>query len=70
MVQTLTPLDIFAQPMERAEALHTPRYTAEDRWKSIPIKNDRVESRAISTFPRKFYTLFTAGGLSILPGAP
>ena len=56
--------------MDGAEVLHTPRYTSEDRWKSIPVENDRVESRAISTFPKFSLTLFTVDDLPILPGAP
>ena len=70
MVQTLVSLQLFAQPMNRAEVLHTASHAYVVRWKIVPIKNDRVESRAISTFPQKNYTLFTAGDHSILPGAP
>ena len=70
MVQTLESLDLFRQPMDRAEALHTPRYTSEDRWKSIPIENDWVESQAISTFPKISPILFTVDDLPVLPGAP
>ena len=56
--------------MDRAEVLHTPNHAYKDKWKIVPIKNDQVESRAISTFPKIKYTLFTAGDLSVLPGAP
>ena len=70
MVQTLAALDLFPQPMERAEVLHTPRYTSEDRWKSILDNFLLVLSSQILKFPRKFYTLFTADDLPILPGAP
>ena len=51
MVQTLMPLQLFPRPMDRAEVLHTPSHTYKDRWKIVPIKNDWVEYRAISTFP-------------------
>ena len=70
MVQTLKPFDIFPQPMERAEVLHTPRYTSEDRWKSILVNLRLVLSSQISTFPRKVSTLFTDDDLPVLPGAP
>ena len=70
MVQTLMPLQLFPQPMDRAEVLHTPSHTYKDRWKIIPIENDQVESQAIATFPKINHTLFTAGDLSVLPGAP
>ena len=53
MVRTLTPLQLLPQPMDRAEVLHTPSHTYKDRWKIVPIKNDWVESREISTFPQK-----------------
>ena len=70
MVQTLESLNIFPQLMERAEVLHTPRYTSEDRWKSILVNFLLVLSSQISTFPKISPTLFTVGDLSILPGAP
>ena len=70
MAQTLTALDIFPQPLDRAEVLHTPRYTSEDRWKSILDNFLLVLSSQISTFPNISPTLFTVGDLSILPGAP
>ena len=69
-VQTLKQLNIVPQPMERAGVLHTPRYTSEDRWKSILDNFLLVLSSQISNFPRKCYTLFTADDLPILPGAP
>ena len=56
--------------MNRAEVVHTASHIYVGRWKIGPIKNDRVESREISTFPNKKYTLFTAGDLSILPAVP
>ena len=56
--------------MDATEVLHTPRYTSEDGWKCIPVENDRVESRAISTFPKFSLTLFTVDDLQVLPGAP
>ena len=40
----------FAQPMDRAEVLHTASHTYVVRWKIGPIKNDWVEPREFSTF--------------------
>ena len=70
MVQTLVSLQLFPQPMDRAEVLHAPSHTYKDRWKIVPIENDQVESQAISAFQKISPTLFTAGDLSVLPGAP
>ena len=68
--ETLVPLKLFAQPMDRAEVVHVASHIYVGRWKIGPIKNDWVESQEILTFPLKFYTLFTLDDLQVLPGAP
>ena len=50
--------------------LHTPRYTSEDRWKSILDNFLLVLPSQISTFPKISPTLFTVDDLPVLPGAP
>jgi len=37
---TLVPLKLFAQPMDRAEVLHAPRYDISGSWKNTPGEND------------------------------
>ena len=42
--ETLTWLKLVAQPMDRAEVLHTPRYDISGSWKNTPGENELVLS--------------------------
>ena len=50
--ETLVPFKLFAQPMDRAEVLHAPRYDISGSWKNTPGENDQVLSCENSTFPK------------------
>ena len=50
--ETLLQLKLFAQPMDRADVLHAPRYDIRGSWKNTPRKNDLVLSSENSTFPK------------------
>ena len=52
--QTLSPLQIFPQPMDRAEVLHTPSYDIREGWKIGPGQNELVLPSENSTFPKHF----------------
>ena len=54
--ETLTWLQLFAQPMDRAEVLHAQSYDINGSWKNNPGENDQVLSCENSTFPLKRYT--------------
>ena len=54
--ETLTPLKLFAQPMDRAEVLHAQSYDIRGSWKNTPGENKLVLSVEKSTFRPKFYT--------------
>ena len=69
MVQTLVSFNLFPQPMNRAEVLHTPSHTYEDRWKITPVNVLLVFQSQCSTFPKIPPTLFTVDDLPISPGA-
>ena len=69
-VATLKQLQLFAQPMDRAEAVHVASHIYVGKWKIGPIKNDWVESRKILAFPLKLNTLFTLDDLQVLPAVP
>ena len=45
-------LKLFAQPMDRAEALHAPRNNINDRRKNNPGENELVLSGENSNFPK------------------
>lgn len=64
--ETLAALKLFAQPMDRAEVLHTPRYDTSGSWKNTPGENELVLSFEISTCPKIFNYicpgLLAAGG--------
>ena len=45
-------LKLFAQPMDRAEVLHAPRYDISGSWKNTPGENELVLSSENSTFPK------------------
>ena len=51
--ETLLQLKLFAQPMDRAEVLHAPRYDISVREKNTPGENELVLSSENSTFPPK-----------------
>ena len=41
--ETLICFKLVAQPMDRAEVLHAPRYDyISGSWKNIPVDNDQV----------------------------
>ena len=42
--ETLSEIKLFAQPMDRADVLHAPRYDTSGIWKNIPGENDQVLS--------------------------
>ena len=42
--ETLVGLQLFAQPMDRAEVLHAPRYDISGSWKNTPNENELVLS--------------------------
>ena len=52
--ETLVPFKLFAQPMDRAEVLHAPRYDISGSWKNTPGENELVLPGENSTFPLKF----------------
>ena len=54
--ETLIPFKLFAQPMDRAEALHAPRYDISGSWKNTPDENELVLSCENSTFRPEKYT--------------
>ena len=49
-------LKLFAQPVDRADVLHAPRYDISGRRKNTPGENELVLSSEHSTFPPTFYT--------------
>ena len=54
--ETLLELKLVAQPMDRAEVLHAPRYDISGSWKNTPDENDPVLSYENPTFQPKKYT--------------
>ena len=42
--ENLTPLHLFAQPMDRAEVLHAQSYDISGSWKNTPGENELVLS--------------------------
>ena len=54
--QTLVPLQLFPQPMDRAEVLHAPSYDISGKRKNTLGENELVLSCEISTFPSDFAT--------------
>ena len=50
--ETLISLKRFAQPMDRAEVSHTPRYDISGSWNNTPGENELVISGENSTFPK------------------
>ena len=50
--EPLGSLKLVAQPMDRAEVLHTPRYDINGSWKNTPGENELVLSSENSTFPK------------------
>ena len=50
--ETLSELQRFAQPMDRAEVLHAQSYDISGSWKNTPSENDQVLSWGNSTFPK------------------
>ena len=42
--ETLTRLQLFAQPMDRAEVLHAQSYDISGSWKNTPGENELVLS--------------------------
>ena len=54
--ETLASLKLFAQPMDRAEVLHTPRYDINGSWKNTPGEKELVLSSKNSIVQPVFYT--------------
>ena len=55
-MQTLAALQLFTQPMDRAEVLHAPSYDLSGMRKNTPGENDQVLSWEIIHFRPKFST--------------
>ena len=54
--ETLSWLKLFAQPMDRAEVLHAPRYDISGGWKNTPGENELVLACEIVDFPKTSIT--------------
>ena len=55
-MQTLSQLELFPYPMDRAEVLHAQSYNISGRRKNTPGENELVLSCEIFTFPSQFPT--------------
>ena len=55
-METLIPFQLFTQPMDRAELLHTASYDTELNWKNTPDKFKLVKLIEKSIFPPEKYT--------------